>query len=469
MFLESEGVLSETTVHNVISSGLSVFKVNEKGLGLPGAGLSIFADDGTLVEHFTSDGTIHEVKVKPGIYHIRETDVPTNYFGMKEDLYVRVDRLGDLYTMAGDKIDTARVVNDTTHVRVYNNLPGVEQAVYPKDDVDENGQPKPGAVPVDTFASGEEPHDIDELPPGEYVVLQTKVPDGYNNDGPKPFTVPESSELVHVYLNNYRTEGTVTIHKYNENDEYLSGAEFTITGTTDEGAEIEPVVFVTDGKAQSFTLHNGDYVLTETKAPKGYGKAVPITFRIVEGMLELDNRDTGLSGNQKLVVNHDTPAESVGNIVVYNHPKVGSLRVGKKVIGNAADKTRSFPFRLTLSSLPGQDASLPCIINGEPETMTFQYSEETGSYTAEFPMKDGDVVDLPNIGAHYKVEELDPGHYTVSYENAEGDAVSEDMECMVTNAFDLGIPTGVIPGLGYGICVLGLLGLICLLEHKFRK
>lgn len=466
-------------------------------------------------------------------------------------------------------------------------------------------------------------------------MIQTKVPDVYNNDGPKPFTVPESSELVQVYLNNYKTEGVVTIHKYNENNEYLSGAEFTITGkmhdeATGKDVEIEPVTFTTNGAAQQFTLHNGEYVLTETKAPSGYGKALPVKFNVKEGVLELVS-DSGLSQDnvhpdekQRLVANHDTSAESVGNIAVYNYPRKGTLTVTKDVTGNAGDRVGTFPFRLMLSHIDGaagDTAVVPVLINGEVQNITFHkqsglmsedmihetindpklmsldddsektstvyvylhvpqsddpardqwladrniavknetgewftigkidnvpidapanqtikedYSiplnclksftyytpgggtpvtnfdffssaitwdlhgavdadsyisdggkywhldgeldlskinnPEDGQWVAEFPMKDGDTLLLENVGDyHYMVEETDSRGHTVTYTGDEGFVHSEDMVCEVINDRSLGVPTGVTPGLGYGILAWGSLGCIWFFRRRLRK
>lgn len=505
-----KNIPSETIIHEVVPTGLSIFKVGPDGKGLSGADISVFNGDGELVENFKSDGTVHDIKVRPGIYKVRENEAPENYFIMDlDDKVVMVDRIGDIYDSEGNKLDTVRIVNETPHVKVFNNMSDIPQSVYRKEDIDEDGKPKEGTSPVDSFTSDEgNPHNIDGLPAGEYVVIQESVPDGYNNDGPKAFEVPESPELVQVYLNNYPVQGTITINKYNENflvAEYLSGADFTITGKKyDENSgdyvDIEPISFTTNGESQKFTLYNGKYALTETEAPEGYGKARPISFEIKEGKLVVDDVELDsegdmaedmLSGSSRLHIGHDMPEEIGNTINVRNLPKVGSLSITKKVKGNAGNKSMYFPFKMSieivyadsiLSSLGGEGTStgyipneveLECIVNGIETAVVFTLSEtlseKSGIYCMEFPMKDGDTMIFPNSGLTYKVEELDSKGHTVSKVNAEGSVAIDDVECVFTNTLDLGIPTGVIPGIGYGVFVLGLCGMAIWFRRRFSK
>lgn len=118
-----------------------------------------------------------------------------------------------------------------------------------------------------TDANGE--ISIGKLLPGQYTIEEIKAPDGYVLNG-TPRTVTVVSGVVNVQtFTNMPPVGKIQIIKQDkQTQEKLSGAEFDIR---DENGNLKEHV-MTDvmGVAQTKTLLQGKYTVTETKAPQGY-------------------------------------------------------------------------------------------------------------------------------------------------------------------------------------------------------
>lgn len=139
-------------------------------------------------------------------------------------------------------------------------------------------------------------HRIDRIPEGKYVLLETKVPDGYQGAKPILITVDQTGNIVRYEVENRRKPeektalGRIRIRKTDADDKELklSGAWFEAV-CVQTG---EKTVFVTgeDGIALSAELQigyleNGTWIMYEYKvreilAPSGYGCSEE-TFSVV--------------------------------------------------------------------------------------------------------------------------------------------------------------------------------------------
>ena len=152
-----------------------------------------------------------------------------------------------------------------------------------------------------TFTSKDTATELNRLPAGKYVLIETSQPDGYTiNKVEVEFTVDENGKVTgETSIKDDVT--TVTISKRDVAGRELSGATLTITNldenkslqnvtvlrgteTVDATISKNSVSFVTDGKDETIInkLPTGTYRLTETTAPDGYEKAEDIFFRIDE-------------------------------------------------------------------------------------------------------------------------------------------------------------------------------------------
>ncbi|WP_280512745.1 MSCRAMM family protein, partial [Brochothrix thermosphacta] len=113
---------------------------------------------------------------------------------------------------------------------------------------------------------------IDQLKPGNYQLVETKAPTGYELETtPIKFEIKKGQiEAVQVSMTNELTKGGVILTKTdNVSGEALQGAVFELQDA--EGKVIESGL-TTDasGKLAIDQLKPGNYQLVETKAPTGY-------------------------------------------------------------------------------------------------------------------------------------------------------------------------------------------------------
>ena len=115
-----------------------------------------------------------------------------------------------------------------------------------------------------------------EVPYGNYIIKETKAPEGYNIDtGEYPFSIKENGQVFKLTNTpegdfiETQIEGTIQlIKKDSENDAPIEGAEFTLYDSDKEAFRVG----YTDAKGElSFAeVPYGEYTIKETKAPAQY-------------------------------------------------------------------------------------------------------------------------------------------------------------------------------------------------------
>ena len=141
-----------------------------------------------------------------------------------------------------------------------------------------------------------------EVPYGNYVIKETKAPEGYNIDtGEYPFSIKENGQVFKLVNNpegdfiETQIEGTVMlIKKDSENNEPIEGAEFTLY---DSDKKVFRVGY-TDAKGMlSFTeVPYGKYTIKETKAPSSYiadTKTYPLNIQTHQQVITISNSTDG--------------------------------------------------------------------------------------------------------------------------------------------------------------------------------
>lgn len=273
-----------------------------------GVELEITDPDGKVIEKWTTTEEEHYIEKLPvGEYILKETLAPT------ADGYVRAEDIK--FTVEDDgSIQKVQMADDYTKIDISKvdvagkEVPGAHLVLKDKD----------GNI-VDEWDSGNEPHRIERIEPGEYTLSETVVPDGYIQAETITFVIKETGEVqkvemvnigievtghVEIYktgdaLKGYTTHSSDfgTIHRLEFEKENLSGVEFTVYDALGKAVD----VIKTDEKGYGISkeLVVGNYVVKETKTPSGLAAnyneyKVKIDYSkeagVINAVLKVENR-----------------------------------------------------------------------------------------------------------------------------------------------------------------------------------
>ncbi|MBO0440000.1 hypothetical protein JZO69_06480 [Enterococcus sp. DIV0869a] len=174
---------------------------------------------------------------------------------------------------------------------------------------------------------------LNNLPYGEYTVLETIAPEGYEKD-PTLHDVTISKDnpngVAKITIVNKKkvTTGTLQIIKTDEQGKLLSGAEFQVFNS--KNVLIKTVVTGSNGIATLENLAFDTYTVYESKAPEGYEpdrtpRSVTVSKDNPEGVVSI------------IVVNKK--AKTTGNLEVIKKDEAGALLAGAEFdVKDAKDK-----------------------------------------------------------------------------------------------------------------------------------
>ena len=272
------------------------------GAEVPGAHLQIVDGEGNVLAEWVTDGTPHYIERLPvGTLTLIETQAPT------EDGYVRAENVTFEVLPTGE-IQQVEMQDDFTKVEISkkditnsDELRGAHLQITDSE----------GHIVAEWVTDGQ-PHRIDRLQPGEYILTETAAPNGYKLAESVRFVVEESERIQKVTMYDAPV-GTFTIAKLDEtSNTALAGAQLALvdgsgtvidrwqtTGTphvlpvlTAEDAAGDPrvhlLLFSTDTTEYTYTL-------VEEGVPAGYLAADSITFKLmqVDGELTMFLRTDG--------------------------------------------------------------------------------------------------------------------------------------------------------------------------------
>ena len=155
-------------------------------------------------------------------------------------------------------------------------------------------------------------------------------------------TVPfdTNSEGYATFTNNYELYLNLILHKARMNSnptEYLDGAKFqlyeVVNGVeTPVGEEFE----VTDGEAGlKLKLHDGSYILRETRAPNGYMLADDVAFEVSGGHVTVSSNNTFAFAQELEASGEEEAATSltIYDVKIYELPSTGGSGVYGYIVG----------------------------------------------------------------------------------------------------------------------------------------
>ncbi|EIM2360160.1 collagen binding domain-containing protein, partial [Listeria monocytogenes] len=268
------------TKENVAKTG-SVVLTKEDSVSkatLSGAEFELQNAAGTKVQAnltTNADGKLEVSDLAPGDYKFVETKAPTGY---------ELDATPVIFTIEFNQATAVNVTKDNVaktgsvvltklDSKSRSNLAGAEFELQTKLGVSLKDK-------VVTEANGQ--LQIDDLAPGDYQLVETKAPTGYELDAtPVEFTIAFNQQApIQVTKTNTMSTGSVVLTKTDaETKTPLANATFKLV---DEDNNItENLTTDASGKLEITDLVPGDYQLIETKAPAGYElDTVPVDVKI---------------------------------------------------------------------------------------------------------------------------------------------------------------------------------------------
>lgn len=256
-----EGQPTTLTVPNTPESGITVRKVDATTRDpLPGAEFELRTYDGKLLGNYTTDasGSFVTVNVEPGVYYLVETRAPDGYTIVEERTEVEVtDGEKPVVTIENHKNTSIQIQKMDSVTGAY--LEGAEFEVR------EFATNRVVAV-CTTDRAGiavTEP-----LPVGDYIVVETKAPNGYVLDETHHHVEVQYDTPAILRVSNVPLTGIMITKLSTVDDEPLMGAKFTIR--TAEGRELGEVTTDTTGTATFPVTEPGVYWVQEVEQPDGY-------------------------------------------------------------------------------------------------------------------------------------------------------------------------------------------------------
>lgn len=173
------------------------------GEELPGAKLEIRDKDDNVVDSWTSTAEPHMVSLPHGKYTLIETKPADGYVTAESISFEVLER-----NASGDvEVQHVEMEDDVTKVQISKQdvtnskeLPGAQLEIKDKD----------GNV-IESWTSTSEVHYIEKLPIGEYTLVETTAPDGYDVAESVSFKVLDTGEIQHVVMyDSPKSTGTST-------------------------------------------------------------------------------------------------------------------------------------------------------------------------------------------------------------------------------------------------------------------
>lgn len=238
--------------------------------------------DGEFINYRTpyvtdENGEIELKYIRPGKYSVQEAET-LDGFVLNDTVYeFTVDEEGHVN---GKDEDTLTVENDFTKVSLSKadittgeELPGAKLQIIRKDGETEEI--------VEEWTSTDEPHYIEEVPVGDYILRETIAPEGYVKAADVEFTVEETGEIQKVEMKDDYTKLQIS-KKDATTGEELPGAKLQIIRKDGNKEIIVEEWISTDKPHYIERIPVGDYILRETIAPKGYAVAQDVKFTVEE-------------------------------------------------------------------------------------------------------------------------------------------------------------------------------------------
>ncbi len=226
-----------------------------------GAKMQVTDMNGKIIDTWTSTNKPHSIKglIEGHDYILTEITAPNGF--------VKAESIK--FTVSKEKKNQAIVMKDKQVKISKTDLTGKKEVVGAHLEVRDEFNKV-----VDSWTSTNVPHCVSGLEEGQtYTLIETTAPDGYVKAESITFTVSKENQEVVM------KDAEITIHKVDEEtEEPVLDAQFSVFD--EEGNLIDQ--WITDGKVHAVShLEAGkEYILKETKTPRGYQTVTDTTFTV---------------------------------------------------------------------------------------------------------------------------------------------------------------------------------------------
>ena len=293
--VNSEGITYKTITNTKILGKINILKVDsaDENIKLPGAVFEVKDSQGTVVDTITTDengvGTSKELPY--GSYTVAEVSAPSGYELSGESKNVTIDSNGQIIelTFKNSKllgsIAIEKVDSEDSEIK----LKGAEFKVLNSDGEE-----------VGNIVTGEDGKgSLGSLAYGEYTVIETKAPDGYELSLDLVVVEVNSKAVVYKTITNTKILGKINILKVDSADENikLPGAVFEVKDS--QGTVVDTITTDENGVGTSKELPYGSYTVAEVSAPSGYelsGESKNVTIDSNGETIELTFENTKILG-----------------------------------------------------------------------------------------------------------------------------------------------------------------------------
>lgn len=228
---------------------------------IKGAKMQVTDMNGKIIDTWTSTNKPHSIKglTEGHDYILTEITAPNGF--------VKAESIK--FTVSKEKKNQAVVMKDKQVKISKTDLTGEKEVVGAHLEVRDEFNKV-----VDSWTSTNVPHCVSGLEEGQtYTLIETTAPDGYVKAESITFTVSKENQEVVM------KDAEITIHKVDEEtEEPVLDAQFSVFD--EEGNLIDQ--WITDGKVHAVShLEAGkEYILKETKTPRGYQTVTDTTFTV---------------------------------------------------------------------------------------------------------------------------------------------------------------------------------------------
>ena len=409
--IDSNGQTIGVTFENTkILGKISILKVDsaDKNVKLPGAVFEVKDSKGTVVDTITTgeNGVGTSKELPYGNYTVEEVGAPSGYELLEESENVTISSNGETIKLTFENskllglISIEKVDSGDSEIK----LEGAEFKV-----INSNGEE------VGNIVTGEDGKgSLGNLPYGEYTLIETKAPDGYEISSDLIVVEVNSETEVYKTITNTKILGKINILKVDSADRNvkLQGAVFEVKDS--EGDVVDTITTGENGVGTSKELPYGSYTVQEVSAPSGYelseesrnviislkGQTIELTFENTKllgkiSILKVDSADE----NVKLQGAVFEVKDSEGTVVDTISTDENGVGTSKELpYGNYTVVEVNAPSGYKLSQ---EVKNVTIDSNGETIELTFKNSKFLGSISIE--KVDSEDSEIRLEGAEFEV------------------------------------------------------------------